>query len=209
MALGNYNDLQAAVKAWAARGDMNFGSNVPEFIVLAEERIWKNLRCSHMLSAPTVLNIPDGLNYVPLPADWLGFERLVNPSANDGEDLVYQPQSTLSTLGPTGDGSVYSLEGRYLYYGQAGMSPGGTDLTTLYYKHPGALSAVSTTWLLTFFPTVYLMGALWAGAVFLKNTQKAAEYDRFFINAIEGIYSQDRAAMISGGRLRRRGPGLT
>lgn len=209
MALTNYNELQTAVKAWAARADLNFGGNVPDFIRLAEERIWKNLRCSDMVSEPSTLTIPAGLNYVALPADWLGFVRF---KQTNGQDMNYQPIGALDNLlagGNVGDASIYSIEGRYLYYGQAGAVGTGTVLPMTYYKHPGLLSAVSTTWLLTKYPTAYLMGALWAGCVFLKNGAKAAEYEAMMLAALDGIISQDKAAMLSGGRLQRRGPGLT
>lgn len=205
MPLSSYSELQTSVKAWAARADANFGTQVPDFIRLAEERIWKNLRCSDMISAPLVLTVPEGLNYVALPDDWLAFSSL---QADRVPNVELQPMAVIRTLYPGGDDAVYGIEGRFLYYGQLGAA-GGTGLTATYYKHPGFLADVSTTWLLDKYPTAYLMGALWAGMTYLKNPQAAADYDGKFLAALDGIISQDKAAMISGGPLRRRGPGLT
>lgn len=206
MALGTYTELQAAVKAWMARIDSNFSASIPDMIRLAESRIWKNLRCSDMVSAPSTLTVPAGLNYVALPADWLGFVRL---KALDGKDLNYDPLRTLDGFDPSGDQYAYGIEGRTFYYGQNGASPSGTALPFTYYKHPGFLVDVTTTWLLTKYPDVYLFGALWAACVFSKNAAKAGEFDQLFRDARDGVDSSDSAAMISGSRLRRRGPGLT
>jgi hypothetical protein len=199
MALSNYTELQDAIKSWMARVDSNFSGAIPDMVRIAESRIWKNLRCSDMVSTPVALLIPPDQNWVDLPADWLEFVRI--RVAGSTENLNYVPMSTLDQLmadGSPGDPGVYSTPPASV-----------VSIPCTYYQHPGFLADTTTSWLLTKYPDVYLFGALWAACVFSKNSAKAEEFNQLFTGAIDGIESSDGAAKISGGRLRRRGPGLT
>lgn len=196
MALSNLTELQAAVPTWAARGDPAFITMVPDFIRLGEARIWRRLRVSDMV-VRAVLTVPADQNWVALPNDWLEFKRI----RSDAEKLVeYMPSDHLDSLPPCGDASKYSLEGRTLLYGQ---TPGADlALDVRYYRHPGFLGDVQTTWLMTKAPAAYLYAALVESALFVKNSAKAGEWGTLLDKELGELKSADDAASVSGGRLR-------
>lgn len=200
--LDNYGALIQAVKDWSARFDSTVSDQVPAFIRLGEERIWNRVRMSQGLSVPTALTIGAApINYVDLPPDFLGFKRL---RTDQYARLDYMPADALGDMyRPTGDPTRYSIEGRRLYYGQAGP----VTITAVYYQHPGLLDDVSTTWLLSGWPSIYLYASLLEVAIFVKNAAKIAEFGALLDKAIEGAMNADVAMQLSGGSLRSFRPG--
>ena len=201
MALASYSDLQAAVKSWATRTDSPFTSKVADFIRLGEERIWRRLRVSDMVTLPSTLTILAGLQYVDLPDDWLAFKRI---SSAAEPRIEFMPPDQLWDLPTPGSATAYSIEGRRLLYGQ--IPAADLDLTVRYYAHPGNLSdSIATTWLLTKAPSAYLYAALLEAYLWAKNPAKVGEYGKLLDDVLAGLDSQDKAAMISGGALRSAG----
>lgn len=194
----DYDALVLAIKDWAARGDQTFGNRVPQFIRLAEERIWRDLRVSQMLLTTTLV-IPSGTNAAPLPINWLEFKRITGA---DQPRIEFVSADTLQEFVRYGDPTKYSIEGGEFLYGQ---TP-GTDLplTARYYARSDYLSISPTNWLLSSAPSVYLWASLLEGSVFLKNPARVAEYGTLYAKAIEAMETADRAAMSSGSRLRIR-----
>lgn len=205
MALASYSDLQAAVAAWAARGDTSVTGRIPDFIRLGEERIWETgervVRNEVWgLSAPTALVVPGGSNFVDLPDDWLGFARV--RSATEPR-IEYLPPDQLDDLPSPGRANVYSVEGGRFVYGQTPAVD--LSLTIRYFQHPGLLEATTTTWLLARAPSIYLYASLLEAAIFVKNSAKVAEWGALLDKALSGLDSASRAAQFSGGRLRVQG----
>lgn len=201
MALATYSDLVAAVNEWAARGNTSFTSRTADFIALGEARIWKRLRVSDMVAASTLV-VPAAQNWVALPADWLAFKRV--RSSTEGL-IEYLPADQIDDLvSGTGDASKYSVEGRRLIYGQTPTA--NLTLSIRYYQHPGAVAtATPVPWLLTKSPGAYLYAALLESALFVKNSAKAGEWGTLLDKELADLDSADRAAMVSGGRLRPAG----
>lgn len=203
MTISNYTDLQTAVKDWSNRFDTTVAARVPDFIRLAEERIWQT--GEHVVrsqwgvtNAPLV--VPAAQNWVALPTDWLGFVR-IRSSAEPR--IEYLPPDQLEGLPQPGNASKYSVEGGRLLYGQ---TPGANlTLTVRYYAHPGLLATVATTWLLQKAPSIYLYAALLEAAIFIKNSAKVSEFGALLDKALVGFDSVERASLISGGRLRTPG----
>lgn len=198
MSLNSYGDLKTAVQSWATRTDSPFATKVPDFIRLGEERIWQTVRTSDMISLPVTLTVPAGQNWVNLPDDWLAFRSL---ATSNGWRVEYLAPDVLHDLPTPGDAAAYSIEGRRFLYGQTPSV--SAALTMRYYQHPGLLSdSLSTNWLLTKAPSVYLYAALLEGYIWAKNPQKVGEYGKLYDDAVARLMSSDRAAMISGGPLR-------
>ncbi|KWT94683.1 MULTISPECIES: hypothetical protein [unclassified Variovorax] len=196
MTISNYTDLQTAVSAWAARGDSTVVGRVPDFIRLAEERIWQRVRVSWGIASDT-LTIVAGQNWVALPDDWLAFKRI--RSATEPR-IEYMAPDALEDLAPCGNPRAYSLEGGRLLYGQTPSADLVLDVK--YYQHPGLLEIAPTNWLLTRAPSVYLYASLLEAAIFVKNPDKVAEFGSLLDKAINGLKGADEAAQISGSRLR-------
>ena len=197
MAFTSYADISAAVGEWAARGDAKVLGQVSNFVRLGEERIWKRLRVSWGVSLPITLTVPAGQNWVALPDDWLAFKRIQTAA----EPLLeYMPVDMLLDLPEPGNPQRYSIEGGRFYYGQTPAAD--LAFTARYYQHPGFLEVAGSTWLLTKAPSVYLYAALLELHIFTKNAARVAEFGSLLDRAIDELDSADRAAMISGSRLR-------
>lgn len=198
MSISTYTELQSAVADWAARADSTFTGRATDFIRLGEERIWRDLRVSQMI-ATTTLTIPGGSNSVALPTNWVEFKRITSA---DQDRIEYIDADTLQELNEWGDPTKYSIEGGNLLYGQTPTS--NLPLTARFYTRADYLSVTPTNWLLTAYPSVYLYASLLEAMVFLKNSAKAGEYGTLYDKAIDSVETSDRAAMVSGSRLRMR-----
>lgn len=198
MSIANYSELQTAVLGWSARADSSFTAKVPDFIRLGEERIWRDLRVSQMVTT-TTLTILAGTKSVALPTNWLEFKRITSATQ---DRIEYVDADTLTELDSWGDPTKYSIEGGNLLYGQTPSS--NLDLTARYYAQADYLSGTSTNWLLTKYPSVYLYAALLEGAIYAKNSAKAGEYGTLFDKAMAEVETADKTAMSSGSRLRIR-----
>lgn len=203
-ALTTYVGLQAAVKDWANRMDTSVSGRVTDFIRLGEERIWitgEQVVRSQVMLSPQTLSIPANQNWVALPTDWLGFDRI--RSAADTYMEWVEP-ALLESLPAPGDSSKYSIEGGRLMVGQTPTA--NLALTVRYYKHPGYLEDGGTPvpWLLTVAPSIYLWAALIEAAIYVKKSDKVAEYGALLAKAISGRDSAERASYVSGGALRIR-----
>ena len=203
MSVANYTDLQLAVKEWSNRFDTTVAGRVPDFIRLAEERIWQTgervVRSQWgVVSAPLV--VPAGQNWVALPADWLAFARI----RSDAQPRIeYMSPDALEDLPQPGSAKNYSIEGGRLLYGQ---TPGADlSLTAKYYADPGLLEVVGTTWLIKKAPSIYLYASLLEAAIFVKNSAKVSEFGSLLDKALVGFDSVERASVISGSRLRTPG----
>ncbi|AMM22991.1 phage adaptor protein [Variovorax sp. PAMC 28711] len=198
MPLATYTDLQTSVQGWLARGDALVTSRIPDFIALGEERIWRDLRVSDMITTLT-LTVPNGANSVALPADFLEFKRITTAGYMR---LDYMAADQLADLTAPGRPNVYSIEGRTFIYGQTvGAS---TAFSARYYARAAALAITPTNWLLTKAPSVYLYAALVEAYIFVKNPEEAARYGVLLDKAIREMESADQRAMSSGASLRQR-----
>jgi hypothetical protein len=201
MSLSTYSDLTAAVANWMARADSTFTGSVADFISLAEERIWRALRVDKMLK-PVALTITAGTNSAELPLDWLEFRTVKAEAYGRVTALTYTPPHNMDELPESGNESVYTIIGHQLVYGLTVSAD--RPVTGYYYARPTELFSTSTNWLSVSAPSVYLYASLLEGAIFLKNSQKVAEFGSLYDKAIESIKTNDKAAMSSGSLLRIR-----
>jgi hypothetical protein len=217
MTIANYSDLQNAVRDFGNRIDSSVTARTTDFIRLGEDRIWRTNENGVIRSqwgiTNTPLVIPAGQNYVALPTDWLQFKRITLPNvpALDGSNaniVEYMSPDMLEDLPPPGNANAYSVEGGLLLYGLPQASGGAAQpLTCRYYAHPGNLGsggALTTTWLLTMAPSIYLYASLIELAIYVKKTDKIAEYGSLLDKAIDGFMSTERASTQPAGRARYR-----
>ena len=94
MAIGNYAELQAAIKSWSKRNDLD--SVIPDFITLAETRINRNIRIRKMETRVTTSTVSTQL-YYGLPT---GFVQMRHFKLNTSPvtDLNYLTPERLDNL---------------------------------------------------------------------------------------------------------------
>lgn len=140
MAITEYTSLVAAIKVWCARSDSVFSAQIPNFVAMAEDRIYDGygmkgeptysppLRTKAMEAMATVA-ITDGSG--TLPTDILEARKIYR--ATDEAGLTYIPPERWSTVAAGAGAGVpfyYTIEG-----GTIKVTPTNSDeLSLLYYK---------------------------------------------------------------------------
>lgn len=206
MAISTYSELQSAIADWLNRADLT--TVIPNFIVLAEAKMNRELRTRDML---TRANATSDKECVALPTDFLETYSL----ELDMDDLAAQP--ALAYIG--------ALEAKVLkankiqnlprYYtimdGQFEILPApisDLDLKLIYYaKIPSLSNTQTTNWLLTKAPDAYLYSSLLEAAPYLKDDARIAIWATAQQKVFDDIKLESERAMRPTTQLvaRRRG----
>ena len=196
MSISSYAELQTAVGNWLHR--TNLTSRIPEFIMLGEKRIQREIRAPEMETsysgaiASGVIAVPtdflawktvyiDGTPVSILrvkPLDWL-IENYPTRSATSQPRFLARNGSNFE-FGPYAD-SAYTVKGTY-------------------YKR---LTSVATSWnaLATANPDLYLAASLAEAIPFVRGPDLLV-WEAKFTSIATAINSENAAAEISGGAIR-------
>jgi hypothetical protein len=153
MTIATYSDLQTAIASWLARDDLT--ARIPDFIMLFEAVANRRLRVRQM---ETVVTLTPSSGTATLPADYLNWRR-VTWTGSPRNDLDYVHPSILQDYYPTvpaGIPRLFTIEGSSLKV----RPVDDTGLEFDYLQKIPALASVSTNWLLTEHPDLYLFGSL-------------------------------------------------
>ena len=191
----NFTQLSEAIQAYAETTEQLFVDNIPNFIQLAEERIYNAVQIP-AIRKNVIGTFTDGDCYLALPNDYLAsfslavidssgnykylldkdvnFIRESYPSASTQDEpqyyAIFGPQSNdldelTFILGPTPDAN-YSVELHYFYY-------------------PESIVTAGTSWLGDNFDTALLYGALVEAYTYMKGEADViAQYDKQYQNAL-------------------------
>lgn len=198
MALATYSDLQTAVATWLNRTDL--AAYVPDFIALAEERIYNRLRVRAM---ETALNATIASGVVAVPADYLELKS----AYVDGAPAYLLERASVEDIYakyPTRSG-----QGKPLYIAREGSNfvfgpypDGAYTIKGIYYKRLPALSGTNTSnWLTTNAPSLLLFGALCEAIPFLKDDARVGIWEQKYAQALDAANRTDRREGLSGSSL--------
>ena len=176
----NYAQLSQQIQDYCETTEQSFVANIPNFVQLAEERIYNSVQIPAIrknVTGTTTINF----QYLALPSDWLStfsmavidpvtgeYEYLLNKDVNYIRQAYPPPNSygkpayyaiwdeTSMILGPTPD-AAYTMELHYYYY-------------------PPSIVNNSTSWLGNNFETVLLYGSLREAYTYLKGEQDMMAY---------------------------------
>jgi hypothetical protein len=185
MSLSNYADLKAAVGTWVNREDM--ASVIPDFIRLAEARIYRVLRTPAM-EVTTSLNISTTTGKANIPSDFLEARDLILEGNSKTIQLTRRPYGEVQTNANTNNKSS-SAPGDWARVGQefivAPFPDAEYTIRLYYYKQLAALSDTNqTNYLTTESPDLVLFGALSEAAIYLKDPEMEAVWERKFAGAL-------------------------
>lgn len=207
MAIETYDDLQAAMASWLNRQDLV--SVIPTFIALFEAEYDMDPRAR--IQKSVVISTADlALELEPLPSDYIQMQNLRIPGSTNNYD-------GLDLLTPNQVGwfrEKYHVANEPLYYAIIGtqiqLVPAPDQQYTFEMQYfaklpklkdessPGAGDGVSTNWLLSDHPSIYLYGALKHAEPWLKNDERIATWKSLYENAMEDLNTTDDRAMFSG-----------
>lgn len=199
---GTYTGLQASIASWLHRSDLT--SLIPDFIVLAESRIAKDLRLRKMV-VDTSLTAVAATQALALPSDFLEIENL-SVSTSTERNLVYMNIESLNVKYPvggyTGVPVAYTLESGNILFGPTPDQ--AYTIPILYYGRISPLATTSSNWLLTDYPSVYLFAALAEAADYLNNEKAVMKWEQKYNALVAQLQDTDDRSMFSGSQLRVR-----
>ena len=202
MALTTYTELKASIGDWLNRTDLT--SAIADFISLAEAQIERQLRTRQMI---TRSNADISTEYAALPSDFLETKSFKLTSTNPVTPLVFQTIDALDDLSRT-----FSAASRPKYFGIVGGQirvvpvPDATYTTELiYYSKLSKLSAsVSSNWLLSASPDIYLYGSLLQAAPYLQDDARIPVWSNLYDRALTDVQTADDRGSTSGGAMAAR-----
>lgn len=202
MALTTYDELKTSIGDWLNRTDLT--SAIADFISLAEAQIERQLRTRQMIVRS---NADISTEYAALPGNFLETKSFKLTSTNPITPLVFQTIDALDELSRT-----YSAASRPKYFGIVGGQvrvvpvPDATYTTELiYYAQLTKLSgSVSTNWLLTASPDIYLYGSLLQAAPYLQDDARIPVWSNLYDRALTDLQTADDRGATSGGSMSAR-----
>lgn len=199
MPLSNYNELQAEIKDFLDRSDLD--NVVPTWIRLAEADMNRTIRHYEMEERSTA---SFDTRYTLLPPGFLEVVRLHLDSDERPIELV-TPLALQTYRQKGGDTS-----GKPKYYAIVGgqievwPTPDAAYTGELYYykEIPGLRLSNDTNWVLNKFPDVYLYGSLLHSSMYLDDDARITGWSALYQKAVDGINSNNQKAKFGGSGLR-------
>jgi hypothetical protein len=187
MALTNYNDLVTTVESYLARSDLT--SIIPTFVMLAQQRISRDLRTREMLKVATT-TATDGT--VELPTDFLEMREL-HFQGNPPITLEYQsPDKFFRNQVTTTSGLPYYYTIIGYEFQFAPVPDSAQVLQILYYAEPTFISStVPSNLYLANYPDALLYAALAEAEPYLMNDERITVWASMYDRAISNITNSD------------------
>jgi hypothetical protein len=187
MALTNYNDLVTTVESYLARSDLT--SIIPTFVMLAQQRISRDLRTREMLKVATT-TATDGT--VELPTDFLEMREL-HFQGNPPITLEYQsPDKFFRNQVTTTSGLPYYYTIIGYEFQFAPVPDSAQVLQLLYYAEPTFISStVPSNLYLANYPDALLYAALAEAEPYLMNDERITVWASMYDRAISNITNSD------------------
>jgi len=204
----NYAQLVTAIEEYTETSETTFVSQIPNFVQLAEERIYNTVDLPSLRKNVTgTLTIANP--YLSAPGDFLSvfslavinddgeYEYLLNKDVNFIRQAYPQPTDTgipkyYAIFGPNSS-SVTELS--FIL----GPTPDGEYLVELhYFYYPESIVTASTSWIGDNFESALLYGALREAVIFQKGEQDmVAYYEKMYMESL-GLLKN-----LGDGKLRR------
>jgi hypothetical protein len=187
MALTNYNDLVTTVESYLARSDLT--SIIPTFVMLAQQRISRDLRTREMLKISTT-TATDGT--VELPTDFLEM-REIHFQGNPPITLEYQsPDKFFRNQVTTTSGLPYYYTIIGYEFQFAPVPDSAQVLQLLYYAEPTFISStVPSNLYLANYPDALLYATLAESEPYLMNDDRIQIWATMYDRAISNITNSD------------------
>lgn len=195
-----YDSLLSDVQIYAERDDAPFVSQIPRFVMLAENRLASEVRG---LGFQRYVTGNFSGNTLPKPARWRETVS-INTTVNS-ERVFLQPRTydycRAFCPDPTVTGTPrYYADYEYEHYlfVPTPLEPYAFELA--YYERPEPLSDENqTNWTTQYAPQLLLYATLMEAQPFLKRPERTAEFQTLYDRALQGI-SQESSRRIGSDR---------
>lgn len=198
MAISTYSELKTAVANWLNRDTLT--AYVPDFIMLGEMRIYRELRIRAMEAS---LSSAISSGTVSLPADYVELKHAridgtpVQPLQRKTAEWIYEKYPTRSS--DSKPKFIAQDQGVFIF----GPYPDDTyTVKGTYYKRLTALSDSNTTnWFVTNAPDLLLWASLCEAEPFLKNDERVLLWEGKYAKTKVAVEDEDRRERLSGSTL--------
>lgn len=192
----NYATLKSTIADYLNRADLT--SQIETFIQFAEADLNSRLRCREQIIRARTTSDAE---FVAVPNDWL--EAINLHIVGGKQPLRYV---TLDDADIVNSEQIYTSPQFYsLMNGAIEIIPDpaeNIDIEMIYYAKIEALSDdVTTNWLLTKSPDVYLYGALTHAAPFLMDDQRMPVFAQVYATRLQALQDESQKALHSGSPL--------
>ena len=202
MALTTYAELKTSIADFLNRDDLT--SAIPDFITLAEADMQRRVKHWRQEKRSTA---ELDTQYSAIPADFLEAISFHISSGNyrslELESKAEMQSLRSNSLDTSGKPSYYAITAGEI---EVYPTPDGEYTTELYYySRIDALSASNTTnWMLEYFPSAYLYGALVHSAPYLKDDARVQVWASLYASTINAINLEGERSKTGGSGRRMR-----
>ena len=196
MAIATYADLQTAVANWLHRADLT--SIIPDIILVAEKRIYRDLRIRSM---ETALDVAIASGVAAVPSDYLDIKfSYVNTSPTTQLQRVTASQvyASYPNRSSTGIPVMVGREGANFIFGP--VSSDSYRLKGIYYALPVSIQT-SANAVFTANPDLYLFATLCEAAPYIGADPRIAVWEGKLAAIMNSLADQDADEYGSGGGL--------
>jgi hypothetical protein len=197
-AITDFTTLKTEVAAWLNRTDLT--NEIPGFIQLGENRIYRDLRVRQMETALSsaissgVIATPTG--YVEMKYAYINGSPMVKMQRKDAE-WIYHNYPTRSADGTP---KFFAREAETFIFGPYPDS--AYTVKGVYYKKLPALSGSNTTnWLTSDVPDLILFASLCEAAPYLVNDERVALWEKKYAQIKDRVQRNDDNEEFSGSPL--------
>jgi hypothetical protein len=176
----NYTQLVDLVKQYTQNEETSFVANIPNFVQLAEERIY-NAVFIPAIRKNQIGTLTPSNKYLSVPADWLANFSLsvIDPVTNAQTFLLDKDVNFIRECYPDPDDvgvpKYYAIFDKNTFI--LGPTPDSNYQVELhYYYYPESIVTASTSWLGDNFETVLLYGTLREAYLYMKGEQDLIQY---------------------------------
>ena len=183
------NNLYTMIQNYCESSEATFVANIPNFVQLAEERIYNTVQLPAIRKNSTG-TMTAGNQYLQLPSDWLAIFSIavINPNnivGNTSQSFLLDKDVNFirqSYPDPTITGTPQHYADFDYQTLILGPTPDQNYAVELhYFGYPTSIVTAGTTWLGSNFGEVLLYGAVREGYVYLKGeTDMAQKYDQMY-----------------------------
>ena len=177
----NYTQLVDLVKQYTQNEETSFVANIPNFVQLAEERIY-NAVFIPAIRKNQIGTLTPSNKYLTVPADWLANFSLsvIDPVTNAQTFLLDKDVNFIRECYPDPDDvgvpKYYAIFDKNTFI--LGPTPNSNYQVELhYYYYPESIVTAGTSWLGDNFETVLLYGTLREAYLYMKGEQELMQYD--------------------------------
>jgi|TARA_R110000824_G_scaffold38982_2_gene118475 hypothetical protein len=197
MALTNYTTIKAVIQDYLDRSDL--ASQLTDFMTLAENRIYRDLRVSAM---ETALSATISSGTIAVPTGYLEMKyAYINASPTSTlqrKDLDYI-YTNYPTRSADGKPAYYARQGTNFIFGPYPNS--NYSIAGIYYKKLTVLTGTGTNFITADIPEALIFGALVEAEPFLQNDERIPMWENRYQQTIKAAQAQDDGESLSGSPL--------